>query len=449
MPYLKELFRKYVDGSLTEAERQELYDLLLKDHLSKTGMADEVMREMIDRQFREWSEGESVDPSLGERLFEQLAGRMERSPLDRLSGNPRVEERTQAEHPCGAMVVRRSFRPLFKWLTVAACLLIAAGAAFVVSRRKDSLSRTGEVSFRYRNDVAPGGNRASLTLTDGTVIDLDTTHSGLLTRQGNIVVSKQGNGQLLYAATKALPGSGPSAYAASRFAHPGTVFPLPPADEMNVLTTPRGGQYQVVLPDGTRVLLNAASSLRYPMAFRGKERTVVLTGEAYFEVASDAGKPFLVKAAGMRVQVLGTSFDVMAYDNEAMVRTTLLTGKVKEICQEHDSVMLAPGQQAVLHRGSNRLTREVIDTDEVVAWKEGLFLFSNRVDIPTIMRQLERWYDINVHYEGAVPAQTFYGGIQRSLPLSKVLSILERTGVRFKIEGRDITVLDSSKSNPQ
>jgi transmembrane sensor len=405
MSYLQELFRKYVEGALTETERRELYNLLQK------GMADEALREMIDQQFREWSEDERTDSLLGKRLFEQMENRIDL-----------MEQLQSSLYPQSDEVAGKSFPAAFKRLIVAACLLlVAGGTAMVIWHSKRSSPLSEKIADLYKNDIKPGGNKASLTLANGTVIDLDSIHNGLFTRQGSVAVSKQGNGQLLYTV-----GSASLA-----------------ADEMNVLATPRGGQYQVILPDGTKALLNAASSLRYPTAFTGKERRVILTGEAYFEVAKDPRRPFLVEAANMRVQVLGTSFDIMAYDNETMVRTTLLTGKIKEISQGHDSLTLAPGQQAVLRRGGSQLTREVTDTDEVIAWKDGLFLYSNRVDIPTIMRQLERWYDIHVHYQGAVPAQTFYGGIQRSLPLSKVLSILERTGVKFKIEGQDITVLDS------
>ena len=367
MPLLHELLRKYIDGSLTETEKRTLYDLLRK------GTADEALEEMIDNQFREW-------------------------------GKAQV-------HP---------FR-WRRWL-VAACLVsVLGGAAFLTWRTRNA---SGTVSSRYGNEVYPGGNRASLTLANGHVIDLDSAASGLLQRQGSAVVSKQRNGQLRYATVKPSGGA------------------LSPAG-INILATPKGGQYEVVLSDGTRVLLNAASSLQYPTAFQGQERVVLLTGEAYFQVAKDAARPFFVETENMRVQVLGTSFDIMAYDNEPTVRTTLLEGKVREVGEGGDSLTLAPGQQAVLQRSGNRLTKEPVDTDEVVAWKEGLFLYSSRVDIPTIMRQLERWYDIDVHYEGKIPEQTFYGGIQRNFPLSKVLSILERTGVRFRIEGKEITVLDS------
>lgn len=440
MAYLQELFRKYVDGSLTETERQELYHLLQK------GMADEAMREMIDRQFCEWSGGAAEDPLLGEQLFAQLESRIGEE-----------DRRRPAERRRSVVVTGMSF---VKRFAVAACLLIAAGMAFVTWRHAAFFRSGGVVA--NKNDVMPGGNRASLTLANGTVIDLDSSGSGLLTRQGSVAVSKQGNGQLVYRVGAGTEGGGAAGATAGGTGRTGAPVEkgLPAVEQMNVLATPRGGQYEVILPDGTRALLNAASSLRYPTAFTGKERKVTLTGEAYFEVIKEPGKPFVVETANMRVQVLGTSFDIMAYDNEATVRTTLLTGKVKEISggpgrlagqgaqtgqdgfAGEDSVTLAPGQQAVLRRDGERLTREVIDTDEVIAWKDGLFLYSNRVDIPTIMRQLERWYDIDVHYEGGAPAQTFYGGIQRSLPLSKVLSILERTGVKFKVEGKDITVLN-------
>lgn len=380
MPSIEELFKKYVDGSLTEAEMVQLQQLLREEG---------TMEALIDRQFQEGKEMDGMDPRVGEDMFERISGRMGSEGSS-------------------------SHRFLFRWLA-AACFIGAIGAAGLLWHERSHTPATNTLAAR--RDISPGGNRASLTLADGSVIDLDTTRSGLLVRQGNTDIRKQADGQIRYAAAKK---SGDPV-------------------EINVLATPRGGWYKVTLSDGTSVTLNAASVLHYPTSFTGKDRTVTLEGEAYFDVAQDAKKPFFVKTKEMRVQVLGTRFDIMAYEEEPAVKATLLSGKISA-----DSLLLGPGQQAVLYREDHRLTREPADTDEVIAWTEGLFLCSERMDVPTIMRQMERWYDVSVRYEGQVPAQTFYGGIQRSLPLSKVLSILEKAGIRCRVDGKEIVVLDSS-----
>jgi ferric-dicitrate binding protein FerR (iron transport regulator) len=270
---------------------------------------------------------------------------------------------------------------------------------------------------RYKNDIAPGGNKAMLTLADGSRIVLDEARNDTLGQQGNTSIIKTQNGQVQY-------------HAAGNTA---TVT-------YNTLSTPRGGQYQLTLPDGTRVWLNAASSLHFPTAFTGNHRTVELTGEGYFEVAALPGKPFLVKANGADITVLGTHFNIMAYANEQAMAVTLLEGAVN-VGRNGTVKKLLPGQQARI-TGNNSIMVSGTDVQEAVAWKNGYFIF-DRADITTVMRQLERWYDIEVVYEGAPPEMRFGGGMQRSLPLSGILRLLEKNGVLFKIEGRKITVLRS------
>lgn len=203
----------------------------------------------------------------------------------------------------------------------------------------------------------------------------------------------------------------------------------------NTMRTPRGGEYRLQLPDGSKVWLNAASSITYPNIFTGDTRSVEITGEAYFEVAKDAARPFKVQAGNMKVEVLGTHFNINAYPGEPVIKTTLLEGAVRI-----QDAVLKPGQQASLAATGQFRVEDDVETEEVMAWKNGFFQF-NDADMPTVMRQLENWYDITVAYEGRVPKRSFGGAIQRSLPLSKVLDILEENNVRFKIEGRNITVM--------
>ncbi|HEX3933839.1 MAG TPA: FecR domain-containing protein, partial [Puia sp.] len=207
----------------------------------------------------------------------------------------------------------------------------------------------------------------------------------------------------------------------------------------NTITTPRGGQYQITLPDQTKVWLNAESSLRFPTAFAGKDRAVQLTGEAYFEVAADKSKPFLVKAGSTETRVLGTHFNIMAYSDEGPVKTTLLEGAVS-MGQEMQSALLQPGEQGQFDSNKGIIATRAVNTRAVVAWKDGYYYF-DRASMQSVMRQISRWYDVEIVYEGAVPKDEIVGKMPRTAEVSEVLHIMELIGIRFKIEGKKITVL--------
>jgi ferric-dicitrate binding protein FerR (iron transport regulator) len=265
--------------------------------------------------------------------------------------------------------------------------------------------------------LAPGRNQALLTLADGRTVLLDQAGRGLLARQGASQVQKTADGQLRYAAS-APTASQPLLY--------------------NTVATPRGGQYQLTLPDGSQVWLNAASSLRFPVAFAGAERRVELTGEAYFEVAKDARHPFKVAARGAEVTVLGTHFDVQAYPDEPVLATTLLEGAVR-LTQGAQQALLRPGQQARPRPDGSIQVREV-DVQHAVAWKTGYFVFNDE-PIEGIMRQVARWYDVDVQYQGVLTDKDFNGKISRYKDAAAVLRMLELTGtVHFTTQGRRITV---------
>jgi len=266
-----------------------------------------------------------------------------------------------------------------------------------------------------KNDVAPGGNKAILTLADGSKLVLNNSKNGALATQAGMQVIKQ-DSMLSYKGKAATHGQ----------------------VSYNTIATPKGGQYQLILADGTKVWLNSASSLKYPTSFTGNDRTVELSGEAYFEVAKNKDQPFNVKTTTQTVQVLGTHFNVNAYADEKAVKTTLLEGSVK-VFSANASVMIKPGQQSALAvNGSFRINND-LDTDEIIAWKNGLFQF-NEADIQTIMRQIARWYDIDVEFKGTMPVNTYHGKISRNSNVSQVLKILELSGINFTIEGRKITV---------
>jgi len=297
-------------------------------------------------------------------------------------------------------------------------LLLGAGVYLWVSRvPKADPARTGETAVLLKNDVAPGGNKAVLTLANGSAILLDSVHTGILAQQGNAAVVKSNDGQLAY----------------------NTLHEKPTEVLYNTLATPRGGQYRLVLPDGSKVWLNAASSIHYPTAFAGKERKVAITGEAYFEVAKNESMPFVVMANGTAVQVLGTQFNVNAYDDEVMVKTTLLEGAVR-VTKDAATALLQPGEQAQLTKaGEIKLVHDA-DIEEAIAWKNGLFQLKS-ADVPTIMRQMARWYDVAIVYEGGVPDGHISGKVPRGMNLSKVLEVFELSGVHFKIEGKKIIVM--------
>jgi transmembrane sensor len=263
--------------------------------------------------------------------------------------------------------------------------------------------------------VAPGGNKAVLTLANGSTIVLDSAHNGVLAKQGNSIINKTGDGKLVYRASATADNEVP---------------------QINTVTTPRGGQYHIVLPDGSDVWLNAASSISYPTIFNGKTRRVEITGEAYFEVTKNAAMPFIVKSPRAEVDVLGTHFNIMAYADEDVMKTTLLEGAVK-IIANGSSGILKPGQQAVLNNKDELSINN--DADDEIAWKNGLFQFRG-ADIRSIMRQAARWYNVDVVFEGKVPVKQYTGRISRNVKASALLNMLKYTGVNAIIEGNSIYI---------
>lgn len=312
------------------------------------------------------------------------------------------------------------------WLRYAAAIVLVVGIAALIMIFKGHKNGTDQSLVSTGNTVpatiTPGGNRAVLTLSDGTKITLNNAANGAIAQQGNTEVIKRANGQLEY-----------------------KLLGLSQQQLMlNTMSTPRGGQYQLTLPDGTKVWLNAASSISYPVAFIEAQRKVSVTGEAYFEVAKDQSKPFFVTIGEGRneVEVLGTHFNINAYSNEDSVKTTLLEGKIK-ISASQTSELLSPGQQAKIANSASAGAGITIisnaDTEQAIAWKNGGFSFDN-TDIRVIMRQVERWYDVEVIYEGDVGARSFNGGTSRSTSIDKLLEMLEYMNVHFRVEGRKIIV---------
>jgi len=390
----KYLLQAYLENRLTESEYTEFWSIA-KDNSDETSFTSDLTQL--------WNKSE----------YEQIAI----PGIEWDSKMQQLREKLQTED--SDSIPSKKTLPLYrsKW-AAAAVLVIAASVLYLFfnKQKTDDVIAKDNNSAIEVNDKAPGGNKAFLTLGDGTRIELDSTANGTLALQGSTSIVKQNDGQIVYDANNNKTNE--ALY--------------------NTLATPRGGQYKITLADGTKVWLNASSSLRYPAAFTGKERKVEISGEAYFEVAKDVRKPFKVQLNQMEIEILGTHFNINGYDNEDAVRTTLLEGRVK-VNAVNNTSYLKPGQQARLGKTGDIKIADNIDLEETVAWKDGNFQFDNS-DISNVMRQLERWYDVEVEYTGTINKH-FSGTISRNVRLSKVLEMLQQTGeVKFIVSGTKITV---------
>ncbi|QNK63629.1 FecR domain-containing protein [Pedobacter sp. PAMC26386] len=297
-------------------------------------------------------------------------------------------------------------------------ILFSLGLYFYVSKPRANVTNTASPSSV--RDVDPGSNMATFVSNTGKKVNLKEVPDQILVHQKGFNLFNTKEGQLVYRSTSKAD------------------LPLENPLAIHTVFTPRGGQYQIVLPDGTKVWLNSASSLEYPALFTANERRVELKGEAYFEVAKNAAKPFKVIVNSTTVKVLGTHFNVMAYADDQVTKTTLLEGSVQ---LENGTKIntLKPGQQAIVNKdGDVRLI--TVDPEQAVAWKNGYFSF-NRTSLKEIMKQLSRWYNVDVIYKGKVPIdEEFVGKIKRDAPLSKALDILQFSGLRFEITGHQLTI---------
>jgi transmembrane sensor len=310
----------------------------------------------------------------------------------------------------------------FKYISAAAAVLLALSISWFFFAGNNEADRIARID----KNISPGGNKAVLTLAGGQKIILNEAATGEIARQSGISITKTDDGQIVY----------------SIAAGDGEVL-------QNTITTPRGGQYRVILPDGTNVLLNAASSLIYPIAFKGGERLVQLNGEAYFEVAKNKNMPFRVRSGAQTVEVLGTHFNINAYEDERSIKTTLVEGSVR-VSSTNASSLLSPGQQAVLSRkGDGLISIHNVNLDKEIAWRSGMFSFEDD-DVKSVMRSIARWYDADVSYKGNMPDIVFSGEIFRTARLSEVFEILKLNNVQLDVQGKTIIVSynDEAKKPP-
>ncbi|QEH41208.1 FecR family protein [Chitinophaga sp. XS-30] len=367
-PLLQSLLDKYLEGNLTQEERDQLARLM------RSPQSQVYFAALLDEQFNDDTRPLTGDAATGERILGELMKQIPQTTVRRIQ--------------------------IWRWAAAAAILLISLGTYLLYNSDQP-------VKVAQQTEISPGKNGAILTLADNTQVSLDTLRNGIIALQGG-AVAKVVNGSLVYEAK---------------------------GNEVmyNTMHTPNGRQFQIVLPDGTQVWLNAASSIRYPTVFTGRERRVEIKGEAYFEVAKKKNMPFRVNVNNKaEVEVLGTYFNINAYEEEPSINTTLLEGAVSV-----GNVVLKPGQQA-------RITDSIqivdnIDVSSVTAWKNGFFDFEGQ-SLRVVMRQLERWYDIKVVYKNNVQDIIFRGKIFRNLKLGDVLYILQKMGVKFEMEGRTLTV---------
>jgi transmembrane sensor len=360
--------------------------------------------------FRDVHQEDPLKAQIDEYLYQEVADQAE---LEETTSE--VYRRIQAR-----INDRSKILPLkpWKWIAAASVLLfLSIGGYFLLHKPVSSPL----VNNSYHNDIAPGSNKAILTLAGGRQIILSEAKNGKLAEQGNTAINKTADGEVVYSPSKALAAGINS-------------------EELNTITVPRGGQHLVVLADGTKAWLNSASSLKYPVSFIGKERKVALTGEAYFEVAHNAAQPFIVSSGGQTVEVLGTHFNINGYADDPAIKTTLLEGSVR-IAKNGQTTILRPGQQSIVQATGNAITVNEADTELAVAWRSGLFMFDED-KLDDIMRKIARWYDVDVIFtDNRLKDKLTSGSVSRFGNVSQVLKKIEMTGgVHFTINGRIITV---------
>jgi transmembrane sensor len=399
---LNYLFQRFLRDQASAEEVQELWDMIavLKDsdflndtmgelwHSAKTGNSDNQ---------KDWSKAE-------DRLHQFIAGSQ------------------NAKRPRAILFSKR------KWSVAASILiLLAAGTFWIVNSRNSQRSLAGNRTEVKSNPGVPGSDRAMLTLMDGSTISLDSISSGSIARQGMLTLVKEQDGRLTYEQSLSVQSSK-------------SISTTP--EEYNTLSIPRGGQYRLMLSDGTQVWLNSESKLRFPVHFGNKTRPVYLSGEGYFEVAANS-KPFIVNTDKVNVNVLGTKFNVSAYSDDQAIITTLAEGKVSvQNIKDSEGILLHPGQQVLYARPSESIKMVDVDANLYTAWKDGKFYFKKE-KLGVLMKKLARWYDVQVEFQDPAIANKLFTGVAlRSKNIQYMLDMINRTTeIKYKLEDRKLTIL--------
>ncbi len=419
-------FERYAQGKLSREERI-VFTGLLKDPANK-----EIVQQILDRDWPLW-ENNQLDFSQEINRIEEGVAAMIRDGHSFADTSPveeEVAEMIRADQPFFDPPPVRRVRFLEKWGWAAAVLLLlGAGTYFYMASKKTGIDVVKGKAIPTP-DILPGSNKALLTLSDGTTITLDSAASGAIAQQGGSSIVKTAGGEIVYD-TKGLS---------------------PDKVMMNTMSTPRGGQYRLTLPDGTTVWLNAESSITFPAAFTGNDRKVKVTGEVYMEVVKNAKMPFMVDVDGRTtVEVLGTSFNINSYTNEGAIATTLVEGKVRVLPgnitavsasaeKQQGAVTLKPGQQAF--QPNNTTTINIssnANLEQVLAWKNGIFSFTGK-SFQSVMKDIERWYDIQVKYEGTIPTRKLKGEMDRGVQLTDLIRFLQGFGLHVELKNRILVV---------
>lgn len=370
------------------------------------GIADEVDMQELDLWFR----AHETKPDITNGLTEQQQWQAKLNLFKRISRKIDLEGPEE-----GALSQSKiTFTLWMKTIAAASVLILFSLGMYLFLNKGRQLKQGQDMAGNHVEDFAPGTSKAMLTLGDGRQIVLDGVQNGTLTSQGNTVIEKINNGKIVYG-------------------HKGQGRSF----EINTLATPRGGVYRLTLADGTAVWLNASSSISYPSLFTGNTREVSISGEAYLEVAHDPNKPFRVKTGTQTVEVLGTRFNINAYQGQNLIKTTLLEGAVA-LTSAGQRKLLKPGEQALLNRETIQV--EKVDMGEIMAWKDGFFDFTD-ADIQTVMWEFSRWYDLDIVFDGPQTEETFTGRIPRTWSFAKVMKIMETfKSTHIKAKGRRIMV---------
>jgi ferric-dicitrate binding protein FerR (iron transport regulator) len=376
----QKLYQGYLDQSLSESEVEHFFGAI------KDPQFQQYLSQLIDES------AITVFLATDEERKRQVWEHLQRSRKGKVTSLPKRRERRWA------------------WMAAAALILLVLSTWWIFPAPKPSPSTLQLTQVKY---AMPGRDAATLTLADGSQVVLDSTKGTITNNNGVQIINTAG---LLSYVDEGVSGE--------------IVY--------NTISTARGNKYQLLLGDGTKVWLNSATSLKYPVAFKGRDRRVELTGEAFFEVAKDKTKPFSVVTSSQEITVLGTHFNVNSYKDEETVQTTLLEGSVS-VRDTRTAVVLKPGSQA-LSDGSGLQVKKDVDTDKVISWKQGWFDFDG-MDLKMILRQVSRWYDVDVVYKGSISNERFGGRIKKDVPLSRVLQLLQNTGGKFQLQGNVVTVM--------
>lgn len=384
---LQELLQKYVDNTISPAELHLFWKLV------SSAPEDDPIQVDFGNMWKSTPINNEVEVGLDNNVvFQRLK---ERAALIEIQPAVSAKQKKQ-------------------WLVAASVLVLIVAGFFLT--RTNRVSQTLAVTVAPERIIRHCNNCAMLTLSDGSVIELDSATIGTLANQGSANISKIKGGQLAYRTTTS--SEGPPVY--------------------NKISTPRGGTHQVILSDGTKVWLNSVSSIRFPATFTGNERKVEVTGEVFLEVSPNSNLPFKVSINECEIQVLGTSFNINGYEEEGLVKTTLVDGSIR-MNVNNESKLLKPGQQFILNTQSKNTTINRANIDEVTAWKEGYFYFDN-VNIQTVLREIGRWYNVNIAYEGKIPSRGFKGELGRDLSLPDVVEFLQKSKVNVTLHGTTLIV---------